>query len=181
MSWLSCLSETGKPVPAGDLPYFLFGEIGQGKADAIDRFPLDRMKEVGLVLPRFLRERKNGSACLFLHPCIMTRGDEIKPHGRYLVEQCPEFDMAIAGNTGIRCPSPGILFNKRFHDVLFQVAGEIHGVVGDLHHLADPASVFDLAGPAALCPAALLGGHPEAHGDPHDLVALLFQEQGRNG
>jgi hypothetical protein len=106
----------------------------------------------------------------------VARGDEIGIERGEPFEQRAVFDVLVAAHAGVRSTARGIVADKGIDDMCPELVFEVHHVVPDAELPGDAPGVVDVFDAAALLVAAELFGaglRPEAHGDTHDVVALL--------
>ena len=96
------------------------------------------------------------------------------------MEESIELDLAVAEHVGIGCTAAGVLVEHIVHHSLPVFAGKIHEVEGDTNlagHQFGHELVFF---PLAVAVQGALGVVPVLHKHPKNIVALCFEQQGRD-
>ena len=99
------------------------------------------------------------------------------------IEQSAPLDMTVAQHTGVRRTPVRILVNEVLNDMLAEGIAKIHNVMLKTHPLSVMLSLHDALYRAAAFlfrQTGLLDAVECTERNPHQVIALLFQEQGTN-
>ena len=94
--------------------------------------------------------------------------------------QDAKFDLAVAHHVGIGREAVGVAFQQVVHDAFAVIAHEVDDVELDAEVVGDAAGIVDILLPRAVTDDVVLVD-PVFHVGAHEIVALLFEEQGGDG